>query len=478
MNIATGLLAPVARAQESRKSGSSMAEKRLAQSSLFIILLILAACTTEQEVNATFDASSPAAAPAVYAPQAQAAPTDGQVSRMTGLNDFGFRVLRAVQEDGKSMVFSPLSLTYAMGMAAMGAGDEALADLNGLIGLEADDRTTLPDLCATLMNYLPTADDQVSLNVANAFYLNAMRTDLQLNPTYRQAIIDIYDADCEQLDFSRSASLARINDWCNRQTCGFLPEVLKTLDPMAVCYLLNALYFKADWLLPFISELTEEADFRCEDGRTTRVPLMRKEEFGSYPYADDGLCEAVRLDYGWYGKYAMTILLPKEGHATADVIDALTGERWVVLDKTLRSDKSRRDVDVLIPSFETEVTTQLVEPLEALGLASWFDGPAFPGIAQFVDGTPDWLFVSNVFQKARIQVNEKGTEAAAVTVIEMKESAIMEPHDLVTFRADHPFVYLITEQRSGAVLFVGTYHGERKGMSGGDATGIRDLQAG
>ena len=251
------------------------------------VLCTVAACTTEQDVNIIHD-SSVAVAPAVYAPQAQVAPTDAQVGQMTGLNDFGFRMLRAIQEEGKSTVFSPLSLTYAMGMAAMGADDVALADLNQLLGLAADDRTTLPDLCATLMVYLPMADKQVSLNVANAFYLNALRSELQLNPDYRQAIIENYDADCEQLDFSLTASLARINDWCSKQTCGFLPNVLEDVDPNAVCYLLNALYFKADWSWPFITEFTRDADFRCEDGHVVQVPMMQKEEFGYYQYACHG----------------------------------------------------------------------------------------------------------------------------------------------------------------------------------------------
>jgi serpin B len=176
--------------------------------------------------------------------------------------------------------------------------------------------------------------------------------------------------------------------------------------------------------------------------------------------------QAVRLPYA-KGQYGMTLLLPREGKTTGDILDMLSGERLA----TLEGEMKYTPVNVEIPRFETNQTTQLVQPMRQMGLSSWFDGGNITGMVQNPDGTPHGVFIANAFQVARIKVNEKGTEAAAVTVFEFADG--MGPDNPKSFLADHPFVYLITERSSGAVLFVGTYHGE---PSADDTeTGIRSI---
>ncbi|MBO4599197.1 MAG: serpin family protein [Bacteroidales bacterium] len=408
----------------------------------------------------------------LYAPQAQAEPTDAQVAQAQRLNDFALRLFDVIRQDGKSLVFSPLSLGYALGMAALACDGTPLAELNAMLGLEADDTSTLHDLYATLMQYLPAADPNVSINVANAFYLNAARTDVKLNPDYRQALITNYLADCEALDFYEQASLDYINDWCNRQTNGFIPEVLKELNPTSISYLLNALYFKADWTCPFGTDFTREKDFIREDGKTVKVKMMSHGTSMRFPYAEDETMQVLCLPYA-RGSYYMTVLLPKTGHTIDDVLNSLTSNRLSGILTLPFLERYGPEVAVSMPRFETEETTNLVEPLKALGIPSWFGGGQIRGMVQNLDGTPHGVFVSNVFQKARIKVNEKGTEAAAVTIMEFTDGMPMDPP--VAFTADHPFVYFISEPSSRTLLFVGTYHGEAEGGTG-EENGIKDVK--
>ena len=176
--------------------------------------------------------------------------------------------------------------------------------------------------------------------------------------------------------------------------------------------------------------------------------------------------QTLRLPFA-KGRYSMTFLLPRKGQTVGDVLDALSAKRLAALDKELQY----VPVDMRIPRFETNQTTQLIKPMKQMGLSSWFDGDNIMGIVQEHDGTPHGVHIAAAFQVARIKVNEKGTEAGAVTVFGFTDKAMSgEPND---FFADHPFVYLITEHSSGAVLFVGTYQGEP--ASNGTETGIRPI---
>ena len=402
----------------------------------------------------------------VYRPQANWPLNDEQLSLVRRLNTFSFSLFRMIQDDDKSRVFSPLSLAYAMGMTGLGCNGLPLKELNDALGLAANDTTSLHDLMASLMAGLPRVDEKVELDIANAFYMNSHRDDVEVNPDYQEALLNAYKADCKALDFSQSSTLDYINEWCRIQTNNFIPKVIERLDESYISCLLNALYFKGDWTTPFPSDFTREWTFTREDGSETKVPMMNSLEPIGLDYAEDELCQALRMPYAT-GRFGMTILLPKKGHTTSEVLDALNGERLAEISKKMDNE----DVYVQIPSFETKVTTQLIEPLAKMNLTSWFYGDNLLGMIQDHNGTPHGVSIVEAFQVARIKVNEKGTEAAAVTVFAYTDkAALREPKE---FRADHPFVYLITERSSGAVLFVGTYHGE---PSGSTETGIQPIR--
>lgn len=439
--------------------------------------LALASCTsdgTENSVPATVegDVQSPTVsqAPAgpfrVYTPQATWPLSETQKTQMMMVNDFSLRLFRLTQEEGQSNIFSPLSLAYAMSMTGLGCDGAPLQQLNTALGLPEDDTTTLHDLMASLMLGLPEADDAVDVYLANAYYQNSLRSDVQINPNFQQALRNVYKADCEALDFSQQATVDYMNQWCSQKTNGFIPKVFECLNPDYISYLMNALYFKGDWTMPFYPDFTTDRTFTKEDGTTTSVPMMVQAEIEEFPYAEDDLMQALRLPFA-KGRYSMTFLLPRKGQTVGDVLDALSAKRLAALDKELQY----VPVDMRIPRFETNQTTQLIKPMKQIGLSSWFDGDNIMGIVQEHDGTPHGVHIAAAFQVARIKVNEKGTKAGAVTVFGFTDKAMPgEPND---FFADHPFVYLITERSSGAVLFIGTYHGEP--ASSGTETGIRPI---
>lgn len=404
----------------------------------------------------------------VCSPQPNWPLTEAQIQQSAKINDFSLRLFRLLQEEGKSLVFSPLSLSYALGMTGLGCDGIALKELNKALGLPDDDTTTLHNLLASLITNLPQLDDKVSLNLANAYYMNQMRSDVQINPDFRLALQNGYMAGCELLDFSKQASLDYINQWCSDQTKGFIPKVFERLEPSDIAILLNALYFKGDWTNPFCSDFTREDTFTTETGDMIKLPMMTQVEPTYFKYAEDELLQAIRLPYA-SGKFAMTVLLPVKGKTTDDILQTLSSERLAQFAKNMKG----TDVIVTMPRFETKCNTNLVEPLNLMGLPSWFDDACLlRGLIQDLDGTPHGMYVSNAFQVSRIRVNEKGTEAAAVTVMTYTDKAM--PNEPKYFTADHPFVYLITEESTNTILFVGTYHGEP--VNSGDATGIQPVR--
>lgn len=228
-----------------------------------------------------------------------------------------------------------------------------------------------------------------------------------------------------------------------------IPTVLDELDPDAVMYLLNAVYFKASWAQKFDPKETRDRRFTRQNGKTVKLPMMHLNTTADYGSND--LCKMISLPYA-DDDYCMCILLPVKGKTMGDIISSLTAKKLV----ELQSQMTPCPVDILMPRFNIESETHLNDVLSTMGMPL-----AFASGAQFsnmVEG--DNLYVGLIKQKAKIEVNEKGTKAAAVTVARMlKEEVVVEDHD-VKFHANRPFVYYIVKRSTGSILFMGTYCGE------------------
>ena len=232
-----------------------------------------------------------------------------------------------------------------------------------------------------------------------------------------------------------------INQWASDHTMGMIPEVLneQSFNPGAVSYLLNALYFKGAWSSPFDMAETKDESFGGGDA----VPMMHKTG-AEFEYTENDLYQAVNLPYS-NGAYRMSVFLPREGKSVGDVLDALSGSNWQLNGWSC-------EVDLKLPRFETDTNQDLVDIMSALGMPTAFtydaDFPYFCNVS---------VFISNMFQVAKIKLDEEGTEAAAVTVI---GEATAMPEDPKKLYANRPFLYIISEQSTETIFFIGQYMGK------------------
>ena len=379
-------------------------------------------------------------------------------------NQFTLNFLKTVNEvdqSGKSFIYSPLSITYVLGMVNDAATGDTEKELEQTLGFHKGGIKAVNDYCKKLIEGLPKADNKVTLDIANAIFLNK---DYALKQQFQQDMQDYYDAKAEALDFSSPLTLEHINGWCNDKTKGMIPKILDEVNPDMVSYLLNAIYFKADWASKFDSKNTKDETFTTKTGSTT-LPMMHQNVLISY--LKTNTYSAVILPYG-NSLWNMTVMLPEEGATTDDIIkevaqsSVLNNRGWC---GTGGNVFQGYEVDLKLPRFETasdtdelDVKNGLVGLMQKMGIKLAFDSD-FAEIPNMCEDRN--LYISMMRQKAKIKVNEEGSEAAAVTVAGMYATTAVGPQEYpkATFHANRPFVYVISEASSGVILFVGKFTG-------------------
>ena len=370
--------------------------------------------------------------------------------------------LLAKMYEGGSFICSPLSLQCALAMTANGASGETLKEMTDFLGFGEEGVDAMNAFHKTLLEQLPAVDLGVKLKLTDALLVNEK---FPLQPTFQATVQDSYYAVVENDDFSDSEHVAgRINDWASRSTDGFIDKVLDAseLSPTAAAYIMNALYFKAKWAgsedNPMFQEnYTQEEQFTLSNGSTVRLPLMNTA--GRYHFAKKDGYRVLALPYADW-KYRLFILLPDNNDLDA-LIKKMADVSWTDLQGSLQ----RTDVVVKLPRFDIENRFDLSETLQEMGVRRAF---GLDGIAQFdrmftasEDGFE--FLIGKVWQKARISVAEWGTEAAAVTVVEMDNATSGPPEEepkIEYFIADHPFLFVLGEVTSGTILFEGAFTGK------------------
>lgn len=370
--------------------------------------------------------------------------TDDEKQLVKGNNDFAFRLFRQARGT-ESNVMSPLSVTYALGMLNNGADGVTRQEINTVLGsVDVSSPDVINSFCSKLLTEAPTLDETTTAEIANTIYVNSS-TGYELQQGFVDKANQYYNAKPEALSFfDQEATIATINQWANDHTHGMIPKVLnkETFNASAASYLLSALYFKGTWANKFDKAETCDEPF---DG-DGMVPMMHQTEH--FQYTENEHYQAVQLPYG-NGAFLMTVFLPRKDKTLDDLLDQLDGSNWQKPEAT----RGNRLVDLKMPRFTIETDLPLVDAMKKLGLTTAFDPKAeFPHF-----GNRE-AFIGNMFQKAKIMLDEEGTEAAAVTVIEMTESLPMS----TDFHADRPFLYVISEQSTGAIFFMGQYMGEAK----------------
>ena len=345
----------------------------------------------------------------------------------------------------ESKVVSPMSITYLMGMLANGANGNTQQEILKAIGCEGLNVLELNALYHGLMQSAGRLDKKTIVNIANYVAVNKQ---IHLNSDFGKTVSDTYQARVESLDFSSSKSTSKINDWCKAHTDGMIPKIIDQIDPSAISYIMNAIYFNGTWQEKFDAKNTKQENFRGYTRDIQKVSMMHQVE--KFYYTENNTFKAVDLPYG-NGIYRMTVLLPNEGKSIDDMMKGMTVDKL----EEINSQMEKCMVNLKLPKFTTEMELPLNSIISNLGAPSIF----LPGKANFSHFANGNFFVSKMLQKTKIEVSEHGTKAADVTAAIMLTS--MAPMEMrnVEFHADHPFVYLITDTNSGAILFMGQFTG-------------------
>ena len=363
-------------------------------------------------------------------------------------NVFAFHYLDRVNAaTQKDYVISPLSLQFLLGMLLDGAQGSTADQICKVLGYGAGETAAVDEYCRSMMQQLPKLDKKTTLAIADAIFVDE---GWPLKKSYKTQVANYYEAVVENLDFGNSAkALKVINGWCNEHTNGLIPKVLDDVSKDMLAYLMNAVYFKSEWTDKFPKGATASETFTDEAGKTTKVKMMKQEE--QFLYRETEAFQAVRLPYG-NGAFLMTVVLPKGKAKIADITKKLAGTAG---DDALYGYSSCK-VDLWLPRFSTDFRMKLNDLLIQMGMPDAFDGSK----ADFRAMSDYALCLSFVQQDAAIRVDEEGTEAAAISTAGMFKNTAVGPDKTAVFHADHPFLYLITESSTGAVLFAGRYAGK------------------
>jgi serine protease inhibitor len=354
-------------------------------------------------------------------------------------NAFGlklFREMHAQEERGTNLFVSPLSVAMALAMTyngADGATQQAMQEALEVQGLTVDE---VNQSYRGLIDLLDGLDPSVAFLLANSIW---PREGFTVEPDFITVNQEYYDAEVTVLDFGDPSAAPTINNWVSEATNGKIESIVPDPIPAnVVMYLLNAIYFKGDWTTQFDPSLTADGAFVLADGTETQVPMMAYPGAVEVGYFWDGDVQALDLTYG--GKaYSMTIVLPVGEGDIETFVESLNAARWSAIIDGL----AVQEVDVRLPKFQLEYEIKLNDVLIALGM-----GIAFGPGADFSKIAPG-IWIDEVKHKSFVEVNEEGTQAAAVTSVAMIDSAP------TSFWVNRPFLFAIREKYSGTILFMG-----------------------
>jgi serine protease inhibitor len=379
------------------------------------------------------------------------AETDGEVLNLTKKaaqlidvnNKFGLDLYQRIygaEKVSQNLMVSPLSVALALAMTYNGAAATTMEAMENTLRLKGFTREEINTAYQSLVGQLASLDPKVLLSIANSIYY---RDDFHVEKDFVDLNKKFYDAEVSALDFASPSAVGVINGWVNTKTKGKIPEILKEITPNQVMFLLNAIYFKGIWAKEFNKKTTANYPFYRSKTESVAVPMMMRTD--TLDYASNDLFSAIRLAYG-YGSFNMFVFLPK-GDEVSGIIKQLTPENWTSWMKLF---KETQTVEIRMPRFKFAYEIKLNDVLTDMGMGIAFTGAAdFRGINR--DGG---LNIDYVKHKTFVEVNEEGTEAAAVTIVAIEKN--MVGPEKIFFTVDKPFFFVITEKSTGAILFMGT----------------------
>ncbi|MCG9133269.1 serpin family protein [Candidatus Poribacteria bacterium] len=375
-----------------------------------------------------------------------AEPVSIDTNVVTANTHFGFDLFDEIRksEQDKNIFISPLSISTALAMTLNGASNETEQAMANTLQLQGLDPESINTSYAGLRQALQVADPKVILTIANSLWA---RQGIPFKQDFLQRNTQFFGAEVSTLDFADPNTLTTINQWVNTNTNGKIEKILDEINPDAVLFLINAIYFKGTWQTEFDPLHTRDGTFHLGTGDEKQVPMMtRTGDYRSYENHEEKF-QAISLPYG-DGQMSMYIFLPYSESDLNTFLEGLNAENW----ESWMSQFHEKEVFLSIPKFKLEYEKTLNNPLQSLGM-----GIAFAPMAADFSRMADLetlgknLYIGEVLHKAVVEVNEEGTEAAAVTSVGIRTTSLPPQ-----FIADRPFFFAIRDNETKTVLFMGT----------------------
>lgn len=349
-----------------------------------------------------------------------------------------FKNINASEAEQENIFISPFSISTALSMTTNGANGQTLDEMLATLELNSMSLDQINNNYQRLLEVLPALDAQTTLKIANSIW---PQSDYPVLPSFLELNSDKYNSEVVPVNFADPAVTTQVNEWIEDKTNGLITDALEQLPPDVVMLLINAIYFKGQWQTEFNIEDTHQANFYGATGTST-VDMMHIDE-SSFPYFHNDIFQAIDLPYG-DSIFSMSVFLPKDGYDVNDIVDELSAEHWAAWTNAF----TPQNVELFLPKFKMEYEAKLKENLKAMGMPSAFDFRA--DFSNMIDG--GGVAIDEVIHKTFVEVSEQGTEAAAVTVVVIEEnSAPLVPQ----MKVDRPFFFVIRDQATNSILFMG-----------------------
>lgn len=354
-------------------------------------------------------------------------------------NAFAFEFFSKIAETevANNYMVSPLSLSLAMGMAYNGSAGATATAFKNVMHHNELSNDEINEFYRRLIPYLASNTNGSVMEIANSIWIEKTFLVKQNFITSNQ---NTFQATVQNLDFSKQQSVHTINNWVAQKTHNKILEIIDFITPQEKLFLINALYFNAKWKHEFNPQNTSNLDFYKTANEMVSVPFMKQTV--NVKYLQNALFSSVILPYK-NDKFSMVIFLPNDNYNTNQIVAELNNTNW----NQWQNDYQTQKVEVSLPKFKFSYENFLNNKLIDMGL-----GIAFTDAADFSNISNIPLSISRVLQKTYIDVNEEGTEAAAVTIIGFETTSLPE---IRLFNANKPFLYMIIENTSGAICFMG-----------------------
>jgi serine protease inhibitor len=373
----------------------------------------------------------------------------GQKELIEGGNRFGLNLYRQILSEegaGENVFISPLSVHLALSMAWNGADADTRAQMMEVLGFPERSDEEINQSISKLIADLLSVDEKVETGIANSIWY---REGFDVKPGFLKVNSEHFNARVSALDFDNPQSKDIINAWVAEQTKDRISEIVDQITPEHVMFLINAIYFKGIWSTEFVKDNTREREFYLHNGSVRQVMTMETE--GEFGYAARDGYRVAELPYG-QGNYSMLVFIPDEETGIEGMTDVLTPGEWNLLPDVLK----KQTVNVRMPKFTFKYETELNDPLKSLGMTDAFS-EHLANFEKLVELPPMLnIYISKVMHKTFVEVNEEGTEAAAVTSVEfVVTSAGPDIPEVIRFYVDRPFMIAIKEKYTNSIIFIG-----------------------